>query len=70
MKTEDLIAALSQDTQKRAGPMQALGGAMLPALAVSMVFYFAALNFRRDLLGSLTILRSWGNSCFRRSSSR
>lgn len=54
MKTEDLIAALSQDTQKRAGPMQALGGAMLPALAVSMVFYFAALNFRRDLLGSLT----------------
>lgn len=53
MKTEDLIAAMSQDTRARARPLQVLGWTILPALAISAVLYGGLLGPRAEFLQTL-----------------
>ena len=53
MKTEDLIAALSQDTRPRARPLQVMALVILPALLISFAFYGFILHPRADLLHAL-----------------
>jgi hypothetical protein len=60
MKTEDLIAALSHDTRPRANPLQVFGVAIVPALAVSFVFYGLVLHPRAGILHLLQLPRVQG----------
>ena len=60
MKTEDLIAALSQDTRPRAQPLQVLGLVIVPALAISFAFYGVFLKPRDGLLQLLQTLQVQG----------
>ncbi|WP_376876152.1 NrsF family protein [Albirhodobacter sp. R86504] len=53
MNTDDLIAAMSQDTQARSNTVQVLAMTALPALVVSLGIYFAVLGYRPDLLDLL-----------------